>query len=224
MSSSAPGVLFDLDGTLVDTTMLHAVCWWEALRQARHDVPSAAIHRSIGMGGDKLLEHLLGPDRDTDGDQRLRHAHDSLFGQYHERLRPLPGARDLLRACAARGLRVVLATSANQHELAALRAALDAEDAITAVTSSADAKESKPAPDIVAAAVQQADLDTDRVVFVGDSVWDVQASARLGVPCVGVACGGTSRAELLDAGAVAVYADPADLLSHLPDSALGALV
>lgn len=73
------GVLFDIDGTLVDTTYLHTVCWWEALRQADHDVPMASIHRSVGMGADKLLEHVLGPEHDRDGDQRIRGAHDSLY-------------------------------------------------------------------------------------------------------------------------------------------------
>ncbi|MFD0822605.1 HAD family hydrolase, partial [Micromonospora zhanjiangensis] len=106
------GVLFDIDGTLIDSTYLHTVSWWEAFRQADHDVPMARIHRAIGMGSDKLLDDLLGPDRDRDGDQKLRDGHDSLYAAYWERLRPLPGAADLLRACAARGLRVVLATSA----------------------------------------------------------------------------------------------------------------
>src|SRR5690348_3113595 len=110
-----PGVLFDVDGTLVDTTYLHAVTWWEALRQHDHDVPMASIHRGIGMGSDKLLDHLL-PDRDTGEDEELTAAHDALAGAWWDRLRPLPGAADLLRATAARGLAVVLASSAKQHE------------------------------------------------------------------------------------------------------------
>jgi HAD superfamily hydrolase (TIGR01509 family) len=218
-----PGVLFDVDGTLVDTTYLHTVSWWEALRQADHRVPMALIHRSIGMGSDKLLDHLLGPERDRNADGRLRDAHDSLFAEYWERLSPLPRAADLLRVCAARGLRVVLATSAAEHEVRALRAALDVDEVIDTVTSSADARESKPAPDILVAALEQSGLDAARVVFVGDSVWDVAAADKLDIPCIGLACGGTSRAELADAGAVAVYEDPADLLDRLADSAIAAL-
>ncbi|MFG1718809.1 HAD family hydrolase [Micromonospora chalcea] len=217
------GVLFDVDGTLVDTTYLHAVSWWEALRQADHRVPMARIHRSIGMGSDKLLDHLLGAERDRDADGRLRDAHDALYGEYWERLTPLPGARELLRACAERGLRVVLATSAAEHEVTALRAALDVDDVIDSVTSSADAQESKPAPDILVAALEQSGLAAERVVFVGDSVWDVAAAGKLDIPCIGLTCGGTGRAELAGAGAVAVYDDPAALLDALSDSAIASL-
>ncbi|MGV9762565.1 MULTISPECIES: HAD family hydrolase [Micromonospora] len=217
------GVLFDVDGTLIDTTYLHTVSWWEALRQAGHRVPMARIHRSVGMGSDKLLDHLLGAERDRDADGRLRDAHDALYAEYWERLAPLPGARELLRACAERGLRVVLATSAAEHEVTALRAALDADDVIDSVTSSADAQESKPAPDILVAALDQSGLTADRVVFVGDSVWDVAAAGKLDIPCIGLSCGGTGRAELAGAGAVAVYDDPAALLRALPDSAIATL-
>ncbi|MFC0005414.1 HAD family hydrolase [Micromonospora siamensis] len=217
------GVLLDVDGTLVDTTYLHTVAWWEALRQADHRVPMAVIHRSIGMGSDKLLDHLLGAERDRDQDDKLRDAHDSLFAGWFERLAPLPGAAELLRACAARGLRVVLATSAAEHELAALRKVLDADDVIDTVTSSADAQQSKPAPDILIAALEQAGLDAAEVVFVGDSVWDVAAAGKLDIPCIGLACGGTSRGELAGAGAVAVYDDPAALLAGLAESPIAAL-
>ena len=217
------GVLFDVDGTLVDTTYLHTVSWWEALRQADHRVPMARIHRSIGMGSDKLLDHLLGAERDRDADGRLRDAHDALYAEYWERLAPLPGARELLRACAERGLRVVLATSAAEHEVTALRAALDADDVIDSVTSSADARESKPAPDILGAAREQSGLAAERVGFGGDSGWDVAAAGKLDIPCIGLTCGGTGRAELAGAGAVAVYDDPAALLDALSDSAIASL-
>ncbi|HEY0696647.1 MAG TPA: HAD family hydrolase, partial [Micromonospora sp.] len=210
-------------GTLVDTTYLHTVSWWQAFRQVGRDVPMATIHRAVGMGSDRILDHLLGPDRDRAADPALRAGHDSLFAQYWARLRPLPGAVDLLRACAGRGLRVVLATSASRPELAARRAARDAADAIAEVTSSADAEQSKPAPDILVAALARSGLQSGRVVFVGDSVWDVIAAARLGIGCVGLTCGGTSRAELTEAGAVAVFDDPADLLASLDRSPIAEL-
>ncbi|MCI4065335.1 HAD family hydrolase [Micromonospora sp. R77] len=222
-SDNRSGVLLDVDGTLVDTTYLHTVSWWEALRQADHLVPMTHIHRSIGMGSDKLLDHLLGPERDRDGDGRLRDAHDSLYAEYWQRLAPLPGAVELLRACAARGLRVVLATSAAEHEATALRKVIDADDVIDTVTSAADAQESKPAPDILVAALEQSGLRADRVVFVGDSVWDVAAAGKLDIPCIGLTCGGTGRAELAGAGAVAVYDDPAALLAGLGESAIADL-
>ena len=213
-----PGVLFDVDGTLIDTTYLHAVSWWEALRQHDHDVPMARIHRGIGMGSDKLLDHLLGEERDRSGDEAMGTAHDVLYGAWWERLRQLPGAADLVRAVAARDLAVVLASSAKAPELTKLRGVLGADDVITAATSSADAAESKPAPDILEAALAQSDVDPKRAVFVGDSVWDVQASTQLDIPCIGLTCGGTSGAELVEAGAVTTYENPAALLAHLDDS------
>jgi HAD superfamily hydrolase (TIGR01509 family) len=220
---SAGGILFDVDGTLVDTTYLHAVAWWEALRQFDQDVPMVRIHRAIGMGSDKLFDHLLGKDRDRDADAETRAAHDALYAAYWQRLRPLPGSRELIRACADRGLKVVLASSASARELKALRRALDLDQLIAAATSSADAEESKPEPDILHAALDQSDVDPRRSVFVGDSVWDVEAASRADLPCIGVACGGTSAAELLEAGAVAVYDDPAALLADLDNSPVAKL-
>jgi HAD superfamily hydrolase (TIGR01509 family) len=223
LSNRSAGVLFDVDGTLVDTTYLHAVAWWAALRQHEHDVPMARIHRAIGMGSDKILDHLLGDDRDRDADDELAAAHGALYGAWWERLRPLPGAAALLRACAERGLTVVLASSANERELAVLREVIDAEDVITAATSAADADKGKPAPDILQAALEQSGVDPAQAVYVGDSVWDVQAAGKLGMACIGLSCGGTGAAELHEAGAVAVYDDPADLLAALGDSAIAKL-
>ncbi|MFN2517610.1 MAG: HAD family hydrolase [Jatrophihabitantaceae bacterium] len=218
------GVLFDVDGTLVDTPYLHAVCWGEALAQGGHDVPLATVHRAIGMGSAELLDHLLGERRDHGGDEALKTAHLTLYKQFWGRLRPLPGARDLLRKCAGRGLRVVLASSAGQEELDALRSALAVDDAITAATSSSDARSGKPHPDILQAAMDEAGLATHRVVFVGDSIWDGKAAQRAGVLFVGLTCGGTSEAELRAAGAVEVWRDPAELLAHWAGSGLGALL
>jgi HAD superfamily hydrolase (TIGR01509 family) len=217
------GVLFDVDGTLVDTNYLHVVAWWEALRESGYVVPMRLIHRGIGMGSDQILDYLLGSDRDTDDDETVRAAHTALYAAYWERLEPLPGAADLLRACAARDLRVVLASSASEKELAALRKALDADDAITAVTSGSDADRTKPAPDILRVALDRGGLAPENVVFVGDSVWDVEAAAQLGIPCIGLTSGGLAASELHDAGAVETYDYPADLLAKLDDSAIGDL-
>ena len=219
-----PGVLFDVDGTLIDTTYLHTVSWWEALRQYDRDVPMAAIHRAIGMGSDKLLDHLLGEDRDRDADGEMVTAHDILYGAWWERLRPLPGATELVRAVAGHGLAAVLASSAREPELRQLRRVLNADDVLAAATSASDAKQSKPAPDILQAALDQSDVDPRRAVFVGDAVWDVQAASALEIPCIGLACGGTSAAELTEAGAVAAYKNPAELLADLEDSPIGALI
>jgi HAD superfamily hydrolase (TIGR01509 family) len=211
-------VIFDVDGTLVDTNYLHAVTWWEAFRQHGHHVPMARIHRAIGMGSDKLLDHVLPEDRDRTADDGIRAAHRYLYGEFWTRLCPFEGAAELLRACGTRGRKVVLASSASEPEMEALRAALDAEDAITAVTSSGDVEESKPAPDIVQVALDRAGVSPDRAVFVGDTVWDVKACEKAGVPCIGVLTGGISHHELTEAGAIAVYDSVADLLRRLDGS------
>lgn len=223
MDGNRAGVLFDVDGTLVDTTYLHTVAWWEALHGYGHDVPMARIHRAVGMGSDKLLGHLLGAGRDKGRDEALRDAHLTRYRTYWERLRPLPGAVDLLRAVAGRGLRVVLASSATAEELAVLRRALGADDAIDEATSASDAEASKPDPDILAVAMRRGGLEPDRALLVGDSVWDVAAARRAGLDCVGVTCGGTTAAELRDAGAVQTYDDPAALCAALDSSPLARL-
>jgi HAD superfamily hydrolase (TIGR01509 family) len=220
MSASVTAVLFDVDGTLVDSNYLHAVTWWEGMRQAGHTVPMARIHRAIGMGSDQLLDAVLPADRDRGADEDIRAAHGALYATCWSRLMPLEGAAELLRACKRRGLRVVLASSADEREFNALRKALDAEDAIDAATSSADVERSKPAPDLVHVALDKARVRPEEAVFVGDTVWDVQACQKAGVPCVGLLSGGIGRDELLRAGAVEIYDGPADLLSAFDRSAL----
>ncbi len=162
--------LFDVDGTLVDTNYLHAVTWWEAFRQAGHKVPTAEIHRAIGMGSGQMLDKLLPADRDKDADTGIRAAHSALYATYGSRLQPLPGAVGLLRACKHRGLAVVLASSADEAEFNVLRAVLDAEDAIDAATCSGDVEASKPAPDLVQAALDKIGVPAEEAVFTGDTV------------------------------------------------------
>jgi HAD superfamily hydrolase (TIGR01509 family) len=214
----ARAALFDVDGTLVDTNYLHTAVWWEAFARAGHDVPMASIHRAIGMGSDRLLDALLPAGRDRAADEIIKTAHAVLYRAYWPLLRPLPGATDLLRACHHAGLRVVLASSADPRELDVLREALDADEAIDAATSAGDVDSSKPAPDLVQVALDLAGTRPAQSVFVGDSVWDARACQQAGVPCIGVLCGGTSREELLSAGAAAVYGDPAGLLARFPGS------
>jgi HAD superfamily hydrolase (TIGR01509 family) len=218
------GVVFDVDGTLVDTSYLHVVTWWEALRQSGYVVPMRTIHRSIGMGSDKILDYLLGDDRDRGDDDTIAAAHTALWAPYWDRLKPLPGAAELLRECARRGLRVALATSASKAELQALRRAIGADDVIHTATDKDDAGSSKPDPDVIRVALDRAGLAPECVVYVGDSVWDIEASDKLGIPCIGLTSGGLAASELHDAGAVETYGYPADLLAALDSSALADLV
>ncbi|MEU1055751.1 HAD family hydrolase [Streptomyces sp. NPDC005876] len=207
--------VFDVDGTLVDTNHLHVTAWWEAFRQAGHQVPMHAVHRAVGLPSTDLIAHLLGEDRDTGQDDRLSAAHKALYGQYFDRLPALPGAGELLRRLAADDWKVVLATSAGGAELGALRRAIDADDAITATASADDVDAGKPAPEPVQHALELAGVPAERAVFVGDTVWDMRAGSAAGVRCVGVLCGGIPRADLVDAGADAVYDGPAALLADL---------
>jgi HAD superfamily hydrolase (TIGR01509 family) len=213
-------VLFDGDGTLVDTSYLHTVAWWQAFSQQDRAVSMARIHRAIGMGSDHLLDHLLGEDRDRSADEAVNSAHGALFAQYWPALRPLAGAADLVRACAARGLRVVLASSVQSPEFAAMRRALDVDDAVFAATCAGDVESSKPEPDLVQRALERAGTGPEAAVFVGDTGWDVEAARRADVPCVGVQSGGWSKAELTEAGAVEVYSGPDELAKRLESSIL----
>lgn len=211
--------LFDVDGTLVDTNYLHVTAWWEAIRQSGQEASTAALHHAVGLGSGDLLAHVLGEDRDRDQDEAISTAHKALYGTYFERLRPLDGARDLLRALAGRGWRVLLVTSASGHELTALRASIDADDAITDTASSDDVSEGKPSPEPVEHARELAGAPAAQTVFVGDSVWDMRAATRAGVTPLALLSGGIPQRDLEDAGARGVYRDPADLLAQLGTSA-----
>jgi len=218
-----PGVLFDIDGTLVDTNYFHAVAWQRAFRQEGIQVAMTDVHHHTGQGSDRLVESVA-PDRDPKRDDIISAAHAEHYASFFGVLETFPGVRDLLRRLADLGAQVVLATSASERELQALRDALDIEDALATVTSSADAEQSKPAPDILEVALERAGLAAERSIMVGDTVWDVEAALKAGMPCIGVLTGGISRGELLDAGAVAVYASVAELLDKLDESPIGALL
>ncbi|MFD5033019.1 HAD family hydrolase [Streptomyces sp. NPDC058220] len=210
--------LFDVDGTLVDTNHLHVTTWWEAFRQAGHTVPMPAIHRAVGLPSGDLIAHLLGDDRDHDQDAEISAAHTTLYGTYFDRLPALEAAGDLLRSLADTGWRIVLATSAGGAELAALRRAIDADEVIRGTASGDDVDAGKPAPDPVHLALELAGVPAERAVFVGDTVWDMEAASRAGVRGIGLLSGGIPRAALEAAGAGEVYEDPTDLLAHLETS------
>ncbi|WUW26274.1 HAD family hydrolase [Streptomyces sp. NBC_01463] len=210
--------LFDVDGTLTDTNHLHVTSWWEALRQSGHHVSMHAIHRAIGLPGPELLGHLLGQDRDSSDDERLSAAHDTLYATYFDRLPAFDSAADLLRTLSSAGWKVVLVTSAKDSELAALRVAIGADDSISATATADDVEKGKPAPDPVRQALELVDVVPERAVFIGDSVWDMKAAVGAGVAVIGLLCGGISREDLEEAGADAVYPDPAGLLAGLDDS------
>ena len=220
MTATRPAVLFDLDGTLLDTNYFHSVAWWYALREAGEDFAMARIHPLIGMGSDQLLQELLGEERDG-----LSDLHSKYYTPYKKDLRAFPKAPDLLAAVAGREVQVVLATSSKEEDLDELLAALGAEDGVIREIVHGDmVGSSKPAPDIFAVALDRLDLDPEQTMVVGDTRWDIEAAAKCAIDAIAVLTGGSTRADLLDAGAVAVYDDVADLLEHLDVSPLARLV
>ncbi|HEU4667122.1 MAG TPA: HAD family hydrolase [Arthrobacter sp.] len=218
------GVLFDVDGTLIDSSYIHTVAWWGAFRQHGYDIPMASIHRSVGMGGDRLVDSLLPEERDRSADPDVMASHGALYASHWPALRAFEGAKDLLAQCHAGGLAVALASSARHRDLEVMKGILVANEFIDGATSANDAKESKPAPDILVAALDAIGVEAADAVFVGDAVWDMLAAAALGIPAIGVTCGGVSAAELREAGAVEVYEGPQDLLQNLASSAIGRLL
>jgi len=223
-SSDTTAVLFDIDGTLVDSNYAHVDAWSKAFADIGHPVDSWRVHRAIGMDSSLLLSALLGDEvAEARGDEaKERHsAHYLPHGDTD--LHVFDGVPELLAEIARRGHRVVLATSAPEEELTVLRGLLDVEGALWAVTSSEDADTAKPDPGIVDGALEKAGVDAAHAVMVGDARWDVEAAGRAGVTCVGVLTGGLSRAELEEAGAAEVWDDVAALLAGLDGSVIGRL-
>jgi HAD superfamily hydrolase (TIGR01549 family) len=219
MTGGRPGVLFDVDGTLVDTNYLHTLAWARAFRDAGEWVPMNAVHRLVGMGGDQLVPKLLGHDSPDAVAARPRR-YQELAGD----IRPFPGAAELLRRVHDCGLAVVLATSAPRDELQILRQTLDADDAIDGQTTADDIGESKPAPEVFLAAMARCGVDARQALAVGDSIWDVQAARAAGVGCIAVETGGFSQHELSEAGSLQVYRDVAELLAQLHTSPIAVLL
>ena len=222
IGSEARAVLFDVDGTLVDSNYLHVHSWQRAFAEVGIDVETWRIHRSIGMDGSTLVRSLS-DDAPDETQKQLKDLHSQFYAEMAPLLRPLPGARTLLQRVAALGLKVVLATSAPEDELALLRKVLDCDDLVAEVTSAADVDTAKPKPDIIQVALQRAGVSADRAVFVGDAIWDAEACARAHVISIGVLSGGVSQAELENAGAVLVFENADDLVEHIEETPIARL-
>ncbi len=216
---SPPAILFDVDGTLVDTNYLHTLAWWRAFGDAGHRVPMVRVHRLIGMGSSRLVTEILGHPDDELADAHRRH-YQRLKGE----ITPLPGGRELLEAVSDRGVTVVLATSAEQHDVDDLLRALQVVDRIDHVIHSADVERAKPDGDIFAAALDAAGCPPEKALVLGDTVWDVVAAQQVGVVSVAVETGGNCAADLEAAGAVGIYRDPAHLLDELDKDPLRRLI
>lgn len=213
------GVLLDVDGTLIDSTYLHALAWWRGLRDIGEWAPMHEIHRLVGMGGEQLVTELLGePKRGASAAWRRRY--DEVFDE----VRPFPGATDLVTRLSELGFAVVLATSSPKDLLDRAVDLLDVGSFVTATTSSDDVSSAKPAPDVFEVAIDRGVIDPHRAAAIGDSVFDVQAARAAGIACVGLESGGFSRHELSEEGAIAVYRNPRELVMQLMTSPVATLL
>jgi len=210
-------VVLDIDGTLLDSNYHHTLAWSRAIAAyADRHVPAAVIHRAIGMGGDRLVAAVAGDDLEERHGDDIRERWEREYDAIIEDTRLFEGARELLAAIGDAGPKVVLASSGIPKHADHALELLHADEHSDAWTTSEDADESKPDPELVAEALDK--VAGTSAVMVGDAVWDVEAAERAGLPTIGLLTGGYSRQELLDAGAVAVYDDPADLLEHLDEA------
>ncbi|HYI43071.1 MAG TPA: HAD family hydrolase [Sphingomicrobium sp.] len=211
-------VLFDIDGTLVDSNELHISAWDEVFRAAGYQFDRATLHRHIGKGGDNYVPALL-PDAGEDEQDRLREAHKQLFtGTYISQVKAFPHARELLARVGESGRKVVLASSASGEELEAHVETIGADGLIDETTSKDDVEASKPCPDVFEAALRSAGVAPDEAVVVGDTPYDIEAARRAGIETVAVRSGGFPDEAL--SGAVAVYDDVAALLGDFDASPL----
>ncbi|MGY1845255.1 HAD family hydrolase [Modestobacter sp. SYSU DS0875] len=213
--------VLDVDGTLVDSNYQHALAWYRALRSLGETYPVWRLHRLIGMGGDKLVAAIGGDDVEARIGDRARDRWveevDPMIGE----MQPLPGARELLLAIRERGHRLVLASSGKPKHVDAFLDLLDARDVAQDWTTSGDVEASKPAPDLLQVALQKIGADPGAsAVMIGDSVWDVEAAKKAGMPAIVVRSGGFGDDELRDAGAVGIYDTPGDLAAALDDTPL----
>lgn len=213
-------VLFDLDGTLIDSNDLHVKVWHRVFSEAGHEIEPAAIHGQIGKGGDNLVPALLPALSDSE-QKALADEHGRLFKQmFMDQAKPFPGASELLRRVHDGGRKVVLASSASEAELKHYTELLGVTDIVAAATSIDDVGTSKPAPDIFAVALQKVGVAAAEAVAVGDTPYDVISAGKAGAGTIALLSGGFSQSALREAGADTIYDDVADLLKGYGGSAL----
>jgi HAD superfamily hydrolase (TIGR01549 family) len=200
---SAPTIVLDVDGTLVDTNYQHAIAWHRAFREHGYRVAIWEIHRHIGMGGDQLVESLVGEEgENADGDD-LRDAHSEAYGKLIGEVEAMEGASELIADLDDAGATVILASSAAAEEVERYVELLGAAERIAGATTSADAERTKPHPELVETALDKYGSGGP-VLMIGDSTWDVKAAEAAGVPTLALLTGGFSEAELREAGAAEV--------------------
>lgn len=216
-------LLFDVDGTLVDSVYQHVAAWCEVLDRTGIVFPAWRIHRRIGLGGERFVEALLaetGHKASSAQVQRLLRQHDRAFARRADQVKALPGARELLRTVTKAAVPWALATSGRPEDARPALQALGIRRGVTVVTGD-QVGDAKPAPDLLLAGAERLGVPIESTVVVGDSVWDFIAARHAGAFGVGLLSGGYGRDELLRAGARRVYQDPADLLRRLGELGIG---
>jgi HAD superfamily hydrolase (TIGR01509 family) len=212
-------VLFDVDGTLIDSNDLHAAAWREAFLHFGVDLPLDAVRSQIGKGGDNLIPALLPSKLVAERQEEIETFRSDLFKRdYLPRVVPFPGVRGLFERIVADGRKIVLATSANADELHFHLGVIGASDLVSATTTKDDVKHSKPDPDIFAAALGKAEVEANEAVVIGDSPFDMQAAAKIGIRTIGFRSGGFPDEAVTGGGAAELYDGPADLLARYHES------
>ncbi|MEA5601084.1 HAD family hydrolase [Nostoc sp. UHCC 0252] len=216
------GVILDVDGTLVLSNDIHANSWVEAFAAYDLEVPFETVRPLIGMGGDQLIPKVVPELNDEEGTGKAiaERRKELILNKYKLQITAANGSRDLILKMQKSGLHLVVASSASSQELDILLKIAQVDDLLSEVTTSDDAEASKPAPDIVEAALNKGQMTPDKVVMLGDSPYDIESAGKAGVGVIALRCGGFSDEQL--SGAIAIYNDPADLLRHYDSSILGA--
>jgi len=209
-------VIFDVDGTLVDSNDFHVRAWDRAFRQFGKQFPVEKLRENVGKGADQYLPSFLSPEElETIGPKIDKLRSEIFQKEYLPQVRPFPNVRDLLERIRRDEKRIALASSGKKNDLRVIKKITEIEDLVDCEVSADEADRSKPAPDLFAATLQKLDnLRADRAIAVGDTPYDAQAANKVGVPTIGLLCGGFSEQKLREAGVIAIYRDPADLLNH----------
>jgi HAD superfamily hydrolase (TIGR01549 family) len=217
-------VIFDVDGTLIDSVDLHARAWQETFRHFGREIPFAEIRGQIGKGGDQLMPVFLPEDEvERCGKEIEEHRKGLYKAKYLVQARPFPEVRSLFECVRRAGQRIVLASSGKPEEIEHYQELASIADLVEAVTTSDDAERSKPYPDIFQAALARlAPLKPEEAIVVGDTPYDAEAAVKGGLRPIGVLCGGFPEVDLRAAGCVAIYAGPEDLLRRYEESPLAA--
>jgi HAD superfamily hydrolase (TIGR01549 family) len=218
-------VVFDVDGTIVDSVDLHAEAWQEAFKKFGKEVDLEAVRRQIGKGADQLLPVFFSPVELAQFGKELEEYRSNLYKkEYLPRVKAFPKVRELFERIRQDGKRIALASSAKGDELNTYKKLARIEDLTEAETSSEDAEKSKPHPDIFEAALGElGDVARNRVVVVGDTPYDAQAAAKADLYTIGLLCGGWNENDLRGAGCIAIYRDPAELLARYGESPINAV-